>query len=173
MFAFLWGPVNQASAVFTLVAAGMRWSKIRSGKFEYFISMVGGIFIFDFAMGKFYVSPTPINSVALLVGSILILALVCIFIPITGKLNNEGFQYVLLNCIGMGFTLFFYGIIYGGITPGVSDGPKLAAIVSIIFIKAKKEEELDVLWYVLLVMGILGNFIIPFIPSAGILGETF
>lgn len=173
VFGYLWEPVNPASAVFAMTTAVMRIPKVKVGKNQFFLSIIVGIFVLDFGMSTFYVSSEPSNGLVLLIGSIMVLGLVCSFIPLTGKLKKDGFKYTLVSCSFMAATIFLFGIIYGGITPGVSDGPKLGAIISLIFLKAKKEAELDILWNVLFVMGILGNFIIPLIPVIGVLGETF
>lgn len=171
VFGFLWEPVNPASTVFAVMVIVMRLPKVRTGKVNHFIAIIGGIFFFDFAMNKFYSAST--GGISLLIGSICVLLLVSAFIPLTGTLKENGLKYVILSCSTMAATIYFFGIFYGGITPGVSDGPKLAAIISIIFIKLKKEPELDILWNALFIMGVIGNFIIPFLPFTGLVGETF
>lgn len=171
---YIWGPVNPASTVFSIMAIALRFSKKSGEEFKTLLAIIGGIFLFDFFISKFYVDPSPGSSsgTILLLGSLLILALTVSFVPVIGLLGKDDHWSIVFYSGIMAFVIYVYGIIYGGITPGVSDGPKLAAIVSIILIKLKKEEELNALWNALFVIGVLGNFIIPAISLVGLIGET-
>ncbi len=174
VFAEIWGPVNPASTVFALIAVAIRFLKSKNEKFIMFLMIIGGIFAIDFFMGRFYVGITPPNTgLILLIGSLFVLGLVAALIPLIGTIKREGRHHVIFACAVMAFGIYFYGIFYGGITPGVSDGPKLAAIISVIFLKLNREEELGILWNMLFIIGILGDFIIPIISLMGVIGETF
>ncbi|MGR3179152.1 MAG: hypothetical protein ACUZ8E_13960 [Candidatus Anammoxibacter sp.] len=174
VFEYLWAPLVPASTVFSIMAIAIKFSKKRNEEFSTLLVIIAGIFLMDFLMNKFYVNTSTGNiGMILILGSLLILALTVSFIPVIGLLQKEeGRAIIAFSCI-MALVIFIYGIVYGGITPGVSDGPKLAAIVSIILIKFKKEQQFSALWIALFVMGVLGNFIIPAISLIGVMGETF
>ncbi|MGR3220570.1 MAG: hypothetical protein ACUZ8H_12265 [Candidatus Anammoxibacter sp.] len=174
VFGYLWGPLNPASMVFSIMAIAIRFTKKRNEEFLTFLVIIAGIFLMDFLMNKFYENTSVTNpGIILTLGSLLILALTVLIIPVIGLLQKDDTGSIIFYSCIMALVVFVYGIVYGGITPGVSDGPKLAAIVSIILIKLKKEQEFNALWIALFVLGVLGNFFIPVISLIGVMGETF
>ncbi|MGR3317733.1 MAG: hypothetical protein ACUZ8O_04565 [Candidatus Anammoxibacter sp.] len=174
VFGYLWEPLNPTSTVFPIMAIAIWFSKKRKEEFLMLLVIIAGIFFIDFLMNKFYANTSTENvSMILIPGSLLILALTVSIIPVIGLLKREDGKVIIFYSCIMALVIFVYGIIYGGITPGVSDGPKLAAIVSIILLRLKKEREFAALWIALFAMGVLGNFIIPAISLIGVMGETF
>lgn len=173
VMADVWGPVNPASTVFVFIAIAIRLIKIEKGQFTLFLATLAGMFIMDILMSKFFVTASNDKTgLKLLLGSVSILLFIIAVIFLIGWLSEER-KGILYSYIIMAFIIYLYGLIYGGITPGVSDGPKLAVIVSIILLKLRRYDELRLLWGALFIMGILGNFIIPFISKSGLIGETF
>ena len=175
VLANIWGPINQASTVFIVMAIVVKIAKKRGEAFTTLIVILAGIFFLDFLIGKYYenTSSGGNSGLVLLLGSVVILALTVLFVPIMSLLEKKDSKSIFFYCSILAFVIYLYGIIYGGITPGVSDGPKLAAIISIILFKLKREQEFDDLWNALFIMGVLGNFIIPAITIlGGLLAET-
>ena len=174
VFGYLWGSVHPASTMFVLMTIVIRVSRRRKEEVVMLVSIIAGIFFFDFLMGKYYDTASAVNNgTILLVGSLVILALTVLIVPIIGLVENDDKKAVYILAGMLAFVIYSYGIVYGGITPGVSDGPKLASIISIILVIQKKFEQLDAMWIALLIMGILGNFIIPLLPFGGVMRETF
>lgn len=175
VFEYVWGHVHPASTVFVLMAIAIRFAIKRGYVFELLLTIIIGIFLFDFLMGKFYVDNSPAaNGIILLFGSLIILALTVAFVPIVGLVKRDDKKALVFYTCIMGGVIYMYGVVYGGITPGVSDGPKLAAIVSVVIIKLRHDEELITLWNILFVMGVLGSFAVPAISIVGgVVGETF
>lgn len=173
VFAYLWGPISPASSVFAFITISLRFLKTKNDKFTIFLVLISGLFFLDFLMGKYYLSTTGNSSLILTIGSVLVLLLTVSFITILGKLDEYDLKTAIFSYGTMAFAVYFYGIVYGAITPGVSDGPKLAAIISLLTLKFKGEKELTFLWHILFIMGVAGNFILPFITYTGIVDETF
>lgn len=169
---YVWGPVNPASTVFAFIAIAIKLIKMEKGQFMLLLVTLAGMFIIDLLMNKFYTTPSNDKTgLKLLIGKVSILSFVITVIFLIGWLRGEE-NRILYPYIIIGFVIYLYGLIFGGITPGVSDGPKLALIVSIILMKLKRYDELMLLWNALFIMGALGNFIIPFISKSGLIGET-
>ncbi len=174
VFGYLWGAVHPGSTMFVLMAIVIRVSRRRKEEFVTLVTIIAGIFLFDFFMNKYYESSSVVdNGTILLAGSLVILALTVLLISVIGLVENDDKKAVYAYLGMLAFVIYNYGIVYGGITPGVSDGPKLASIISIILLKQKKLEQFDALWFILLIMGILGNFLIPLLPFGGVMSETF